>query len=212
MGDFDMGLFFAGLLLAEFHVRRRISSAGGGGRSWLRMGNGMWHFITIAVLVVGLHFMGYPEHGGEKTWGFRSTTESDVVPHYYWPVQKNEGKDVDTTLMQQFWISVGSILFLWAIMCSPPVQSGWWSDVLRLRFRSSSGSTTEGTTAELAAIPENDSETEAEPLLQKPFTTDFAQYMGQISYTFYLCHLGVKNSICLRYLGHAGGPWKKSRG
>ncbi|KAK4217578.1 hypothetical protein QBC37DRAFT_384229 [Rhypophila decipiens] len=211
MGDFDMGLFFAGLLFAEFHVRRRISSAGGGdGRSWLRMGNGMWHFITIAVLVVGLHFMGYPEHGGEKTWGFRSMTESDVVPYYYWPVERNEGKDVDTTLMQQFWISVGSILFLWAIMCSPPVRPGWWSDLLRLRFGTSSGSTTEGRTAELAAVPENDSETEEEPLLQKPFTTDFAQYMGKISYIFYLCHLGVQNSICLRYLSHAGGPWKKA--
>ncbi|KAG6356509.1 hypothetical protein INS49_015897 [Diaporthe citri] len=39
-----------------------------------------------------------------------------------------------------------------------------------------------------------------EPLLQRPFTTRFATYLGEISYSMYLCHGSINEIVGMRYL------------
>ncbi|KAK1657387.1 acyltransferase 3, partial [Colletotrichum godetiae] len=43
----------------------------------------------------------------------------------------------------------------------------------------------------------------AEPLLQRPFTTSFAQYLGQISYSLYLWHGAINHMVGVRWLSPA---------
>ncbi|KAK8125425.1 uncharacterized protein PG998_001184 [Apiospora kogelbergensis] len=51
-----------------------------------------------------------------------------------------------------------------------------------------------------------------EPLLQRPFTTDFAQYLGRISYALYLAHGTVIHTIGTRFLNPAWKAWLAAEG
>ncbi|KAM7183473.1 hypothetical protein V8F33_013554, partial [Rhypophila sp. PSN 637] len=54
---------------------------------------------------------------------------------------------------------------------------------------------------------------ERQPLLQRPFTTGFAQYLGRISYSLYLSAILPfrKNCICWRYLFRSNEAWGKAQ-
>ncbi|KAK5663808.1 hypothetical protein OQA88_11 [Cercophora sp. LCS_1] len=117
------------------------------------------HLWTIPTEFKGsLEVFLYPETHGAQSWGFEGLER--WVPGWY---KGNEDR------VQQFWISVGSILFIGGLMGSPGGRSG------------------------------------GEPVLQRVFTSGFAQYLGKISYSLYLWHGTVNHVIALRYLHPA---WK----
>ncbi|KAL1871156.1 hypothetical protein Daus18300_004901 [Diaporthe australafricana] len=49
-----------------------------------------------------------------------------------------------------------------------------------------------------------------EPLLQRLFTNRFASYLGDISYSMYLCHSSVNEIVGMRYLRPAWFAWMDS--
>jgi hypothetical protein len=51
----------------------------------------------------------------------------------------------------------------------------------------------------------------AQPLLQRPFTTAFAQYLGQISYSLYLAHNSVNHIVGTRWLNPAHDQWQAAQ-
>ncbi|KAM7214729.1 Acyltransferase family domain containing protein [Rhypophila decipiens] len=170
-GDFDQTLFCVGLVLAELSIILPTD---------LKMVNrGLKHGITVGLAILGCHLMSYPEARGPSSPGFR--TLSGMVPTFY---KGNEDR------IQQFWISVGSILFVLALMYSPVVSGQWWKRGVQ------------GTD-----IGEDD---QGEPLLQKLFTNGFSQYLGQISYSLYLWHGMVNHLIGLRYLHPMSQEWNAS--
>ncbi|KAK1712893.1 acyltransferase family-domain-containing protein [Colletotrichum acutatum] len=166
IGDWDQALFCAGLLLAELSIIMPNTAPTTETtedqlpsyrlRTVKRYGSQSIHIFrhagTVALFFLGLYLFSYPEYYGASTPGF--ITISQWVPDYY----KAMG---DRT--QLYWNSIGAIIFIFALMYSPP----------------------------------------AEPLLQRPFTTSFAQYLGQISYSLYLWHGAINHMVGVRWLSPA---------
>lgn len=198
-GDADMTLFCAGLVLAEAHILREKRAQGQGttARASWAISKGARHLLSTLVFVVALYLLSYPDIGGEDSIGYR--TLATMVPNYYFAVDVMGDEGMER--MQHYWMSIGAILFLWAVMYSPHVRplSNLWS------WRNSSTSVNYGTRKHA-----NDSsgyDQEEEPSLQKLFTNDFTQYLSKISYSLYLWHTPIQNCICWRYYLHAKRTW-----
>ncbi|KAM7203609.1 hypothetical protein V8F20_003904 [Naviculisporaceae sp. PSN 640] len=192
-GDADMTLFCAGLVLAEAHILRQR-----------RTGRGPWeitpkparHLVTVLVFLAALHLLSYPDIGGQDSPGF--ATLSRMVPEYYYVVLDFGGEDMER--MQHYWLSIGAILFVWAVMYSPPVRPLF--KIWPWRILSDNDS------SEGDRFASDEAEEEEEPFLQKLFTNDFCQYLGKISYSLYLWHTPIQNRICWKGYIDAEGAWK----
>ncbi|KAK3942824.1 acyltransferase [Diplogelasinospora grovesii] len=160
-GDSDQTLFCAGLLLAELSILLPPHNFVYSGNKWL-----VRHGVTVIMFLVAVHFMSYPENFGPKSPGFRSLSASSLLPKFY------TGNEERT---QQFWISVGSIIFILALMYSPPLR-------------------------QVQQVGGGEEKEQQQPLLQRLFTNGFAQYLGHISYSLYLWHGVINHIVGMRYL------------
>ena len=198
-GEMDNALFCAGLILAELSLlsppegEDRPASLGTTDddasslgedtqelkehreKTTTRIGQLLFaicrHTVTISLMAVSLHFLSYPENDGHATPGFR--TISSWAPAAY----------KDEFLIQWFWNSIGSVLFVVSLMYSPPL-----------------GRITSPRAGHL---------TQPRPtsLLQRIFNTSVAQYLGKISYSLYLAHGTVNHTVGVRYLNPAWADW-----
>ncbi|KAK8055937.1 hypothetical protein PG993_001164 [Apiospora rasikravindrae] len=210
LGELDMALFCLGMLLAELSLvfppgdkssepDNTVSTTGNRPRHSLRT---FRHVATLFIFFIALHLLSYPENGGYKSPGFR--TLSIYVPIFYRGLEDK---------MQWFWISVGSVLFILALMYSPPLSRyGSCGDedtanishisTLPVTAREPSGAISVSIdTGRPEKQPQN------QPLLQRPFTTAFAQYLGRISYALYLAHGTVNHTVGTCYLNPAWYAW-----
>ncbi|KAI1335738.1 hypothetical protein F5Y15DRAFT_239710 [Xylariaceae sp. FL0016] len=234
MGDCDQAMFCAGLLLAELSLIAPPShhtsdttelpdASTSPQRPGTRASRTIRHAWTIALCVLGLHLCSYPERGGATSPGFATATR--LVPAFY------QG-DEDRT--QHFWLSLGSALFVLALMYSPPARLPRLR--LRLRHRHRQRPRRPSSTAHhhemtYAALPTRISSAvdphhhhhhhpfepgsgpgprgggRPQPLLQQPFTTALARYLGAISYSLYLCHGAVNHIVGSRLLDPAFAAW-----
>ncbi|RYP15884.1 hypothetical protein DL767_010265 [Monosporascus sp. MG133] len=127
----------------------------------------------------------YPEIQGPAAPGFR--TISKLVPGFY---------EDNWQRIQQFWISAGSILFIVALIFSPPLNLPrivWWRR--NTNITTGIAATADPDSAALLPSPatvETPAGETQRPLLQRPFTTCFAQYLGRISYSLYLARGAVE--------------------
>ena len=198
-GEMDKALFCAGLILAELSVL--VPPEGENGpppinttdddallleedikelkehqpKAMIRVGRLLFtisrHMVTMSIMAVSLHFLSYPENDGHATPGFR--TMSFCAPAAY----------KDEFLIQWFWNSIGSVLFVASLMYSPPL-----------------GRITSPRAGHLAELRPT-------PLLQRIFTASIAQYLGKISYSLYLAHGTVNHTVGVRYLNRAWTDW-----
>ncbi|KAF4812007.1 hypothetical protein CGCTS75_v014168 [Colletotrichum tropicale] len=175
-GDWDQALFCAGLLLAEMSI----------------------------ILPNGSPQLETPE---DETLGYRKTIITNLgsrighwVPAYY----QASGERI-----QLFWISIGAIVFIFALMYSPTVSSSLHVPLprfcnFRLPWHQTSASINDGDKQEFSAATFSDREAaRPEPLLQRPFSTSFAQYLGRISYSLYLWHGAINHMVGVRWLSPA---------
>ncbi|KAK3687650.1 acyltransferase family-domain-containing protein [Podospora appendiculata] len=193
-GDFDQTLFCAGLLLAELSLilppaifGLKLSPSG------RRSAYILQHALTIALFITSLHFLSYPENHGPSSPGFR--TISSLVPAFY---------DGNEERIQQFWISVGAITLVVALMYSPAV-SRRRSDATDLDLELDEEQQPRPSAADLSS---RNAPPQSEPLLQRLFTNAFAQYLGQISYSLYLWHGSINHIVGMRYLHPAWAAWE----
>ncbi|KAK7970363.1 hypothetical protein PG996_001208 [Apiospora saccharicola] len=204
LGDLDMALFCAGLLLAELSIVLPPGGKSGQTENGVitttnsRPGRSLRvvrHVATLSLLFLALHLLSYPENSGYKSPGFRTLSVS--VPAFY--------KDHEEQT-QWFWISIGSVLFILALMYSPslPLRCNGNKtgsvDIPRL-------STLPVTVPEASGVVQGSSDPGKQPLLQRPFTTAFAQYLGRISYALYLAHGTVMHTVGTRFLNPAWAAW-----
>ncbi|RYO75428.1 hypothetical protein DL766_010018 [Monosporascus sp. MC13-8B] len=205
-GDFDQALFCAGLLLAEISCLVPLNKSASHTTSTTLSPYWHWrncfahavrHAWTIALFILALHLLSYPEIQGPATPGFR--TISKLVPGFY----KGNWERI-----QQFWISVGSVLFIVALILSPPLHL---PPMVRWRRNTSITTGIEASAdPDSAALPPSSTTLETQhPLLQRPFTTRFAQYLGRISYSLYLAHGAVDHTVCVRWLNPAMAAWRR---
>ncbi|KAI1074671.1 acyltransferase family-domain-containing protein [Whalleya microplaca] len=204
-GECDQALFCAGLLLAELsllfppksealiHLTSQNNSPkllGTSGMKTLR------HIWTAVLFVLSLHLLSYPEDQGPKSLGFR--TISRWVPAFY---------TLDEEFIQQFWISIGAVLLILALMYSPPLHGSTHSNT-----DPSAGGTAGNANATARTSPPESHKNESQaqqPLLQRPFTTALAQYLGRISYALYLAHGSVIHIVGVRWLNPAFAAWRE---
>ncbi|KAK8114327.1 hypothetical protein PG999_006396 [Apiospora kogelbergensis] len=214
LGDLDMALFCSGLFLAELSIiwppagkknsqdEHTTTTLSRRPRRSLRVGK---HLVTSSLLLIALHLLSYPENGGRKSPGFRRLSLS--VPAFY-----KGGEE----LIQWFWISIGSVLLILALIYSPPLSSPVGGDNPFDAYTPHQPTTLmEPLGAVSGSIDTGKSEKrqrQQEPLLQRPFTTDFAQYLGRISYALYLAHGTVIHTIGTRFLNPAWKAWLAAEG
>lgn len=204
LGDLDMALFCSGLLLAELSIvlppRREstqsenavTTNTSSRSRRLLKV---VRHVATLSLFVLALHLLSYPENGGSKSPGFRTLSVS--VPAFY---QRGEEQT------QWFWISVGSVLFILALMYSPSLslrRNGGKEGIADTPRMPTLPVTMPETSGLVPCVPSGSSDTGRQPLLQRPFTTAFSQYLGRISYALYLAHGTVIHTIGTRFLNPA---------
>ncbi|KAH6678790.1 acyltransferase family-domain-containing protein [Plectosphaerella plurivora] len=182
-GESTLFLFSTGMLLAELSIvlqpapsppvsldhPQRADRAGSVRRS---VGTAVQHACTILLALVALCFLSFPENDGHKTAGYMALT--NITPRGY-----GDG--------QVFWRCVGAVLFVTALIFSPPARL----------FRSLPWHQTPATHS-------------AEPLLQQFFTTRFAQYLGRISYSLYLCHIPTFHIVGCHIMNPAMLAWKQA--
>lgn len=213
-GDIDAALFCYGLFLAEITLIIPPPSQRGRGSSTPSSkqvasfednhahGNILYwtgHFITITFAITGLHLMGYPLKENVQVSGFR--TISNWTPKPFYP---GEGS---VPLGQTVWsIGVGAMLYITACTYSAPLRlpphiSRWIPmGISRQRGQQDRSDATTTTAAETTL-----SHT---PFLQIPHTTRFAQYLGWLSYSLYLCHGSVITGMGLKVYQQARPNWE----
>jgi peptidoglycan/LPS O-acetylase OafA/YrhL len=183
LGFCDQAVFLAGPMLAEasltwppFYTQGSpdghgtIEAGENTGRKRrknnYRMGHLLGHFTTILWFLLGCHLCSWPETMGAQTPGYRTLASR------YTPVPYHG----DETMTQLFWLSLGGVLVMLALMYSPPLRPSSLD----------------------------------EPLLQRLFTNRFAAYLGDISYSMYLCHSSVNEIVGMRYLRPAWFAWTEA--
>ncbi|KAJ0343661.1 hypothetical protein COL154_009060 [Colletotrichum chrysophilum] len=215
LGDWDKALFPAGLLLAEFSLaappnalhdvlpRCNTSTSR---RAFAYLTGTFRHVWTIALFVYGLHLMSYPETNGASSPGFYWLS-SHVLLCY-------RGSDAQ---VQLHWNAIGSILFIIALMYSPQTNIRRFLANIVCGFRTRSPWHKNNTvlhTSEKEKLEEESAPTttydQGEPLLQRLFTTDIAQYLGRISYSIYLWHGFINHAVGTRWLVPANAALMKS--
>lgn len=220
-GDIDAGLFCAGLILAEMTLifppdgQRSQAKANSGsdisledhhGNTYLSQSVGVryWtrHFITISSAILGLHLMGYPLQDNVHAGGFKTISEWTPRPFYPEPGSVPYGQAVWS-------IAIGAVLYITACTYSaplrlPPHLSKWiptgvpWSQSKREE--------SDGTAVLSASVP-----IDQPPFLQIPHTTRFAQYLGWVSYSLYLCHGSVIVSTGMFKYAEASVAWEEGQ-
>lgn len=214
-GDIDAALFCAGLLIAEITLifppdgrrghtnptstsnanfnpedRRQSTflSQTSGKLYWMR------HLITITVALLAMHLVCYPLKEHVHAGGYK--TISEWTPRPFYP---EEGS---VPYGQALWsVGIGAVLFITASTYSAPLylppNVSKWVPAGRLWLRSKRQDHS-GRMTLSAASPFRDT-----PFLQVPFTTRFAQYLGWVSYSLYLCHGPVISVLGLGYFNDA---------
>ncbi|KAH8673648.1 hypothetical protein BX600DRAFT_433265 [Xylariales sp. PMI_506] len=214
--DLDQALFCAGLLLAELSLLvppddPKINSWFAGMKKFggLRSPTMVRHAITITLFIISLHLFSYPEVAGPESPGFRTLTR--ITPERYKFMED---------FIQLFWIAIGSVLFVLSLMYSPPVTLPHLKLFPCLRLlRRSKRAADEETTITVTSCDGSSTflsgpravgqaqQPHREPLLQAPFTTPLAQYLGHVSYAMYLAHGSLNYTLGVRYLYPAVGRW-----
>ncbi|WYZ46064.1 hypothetical protein EsH8_IX_000289 [Colletotrichum jinshuiense] len=210
IGDWDQSLFCWGLLLAEISIilpaNNSMQETSGSilptfnFRPFPNITSKTLHIIrhtvTIFLFIVALHLFSYPEINGSGTPGY--VIIGHIVPDYY---------IVSADRNQLFWNSVGAVIFIIALMYSPPVSFTLSSLLrgqnIRLPWHQTNPDLDETQKEHLAAASLTESKTQQEPFLQRLFTGSFPQYLGHISYSLYLLHGAVNHMIGVRWLGPA---------
>ncbi|KAL8391769.1 hypothetical protein RB595_002106 [Gaeumannomyces hyphopodioides] len=211
--DFDMGLFTGGLFLAELSItippaRSRAAPTGRWGRLLAlvtrreenaRLMHLLKHAATIGCFFVSLWLTGYPQDNGQKSPWYR--TLSKITPTVF--AANEETK-------QFFWLGCGSLLLFASLMYSPPLRMATPSDGMSPDGNPYSSQAT----SLLGQSPVSDEDQgfnpAAQPLLQRPFTTRFVQYLGRHSYSLYLAHDSVNRVVCNSYLGPANAAFSRA--
>ncbi|KAI0128872.1 acyltransferase family-domain-containing protein [Xylariales sp. AK1849] len=216
-GDLDMTLFCAGLVLAEASliIPTGVSSSPAplGGVPGVVKGAKrrsctlLRHVVTLSLFIFACHLLSYPEQQGPEAPGFRWLSRH--VPSIY--------ADTEARI-EWFWNSMGSMLVVVSLMYSAPVSISLnpFSCCLSLLRgkRQQKGDevsttlTTEPHTSTTSSCQHH--EPRPQPLLQIPFTTAFAQYLGRISFSFYLSHGSVNHILGTRYLNPAWAAWREA--
>lgn len=130
--DFDMGLFCAGLVLAEAHVSM---SGVNKEHTGVRIAEGLRHAVAMAAFVVALYLMSYPMVQGPVMWGFQ--TMSQMVPEYYVAGQV-AGDNIERVVLAVDWVDfscLGVDVFRARFICF------WLAVMLKRGPRDSSGQT-----------------------------------------------------------------------
>ncbi|RYP51627.1 hypothetical protein DL769_010779 [Monosporascus sp. CRB-8-3] len=120
----------------------------------------------------------------------------------------------DLERIQQSWISIGSILFIVALMFSPTLNLlyiTWWRRNTNPTAVIAAAAEPDPTTfpPSSSTAVETPAKKAQRPLLQCPFTTRFAQYLRRISYSLYLTHGAVNHTVCVRWLNPAMAAWPR---
>ncbi|KAJ4395808.1 hypothetical protein N0V93_000022 [Gnomoniopsis smithogilvyi] len=209
-GDIDAALFCIGLILAEmtliFPPTGQRGNASATSTTYLARtdGLGYWirHFITIASAILGLHLMGYPLQDNVHAGGFQTISEWTPKPFYPEPGSVPYGQTVWS-------IGIGAVLYITACTYSaplrlPPHLSRWiptgipWSQGKR---GDSDG----------AALLHEETSIQQTPFLQIPHTTRFAQYLGWVSFSLYLCHGSVITAMGMGDYYEAKPAWDQGQ-
>lgn len=201
--DYDMALFAGGVFLVELSLLVPPAAVAAGSwasafrprglssRAFARLSHALRHAATLTLFAVCIWLFSYPETNGPSTPGFR--TLSALTPKGF-----QRGED----WVQFFWIATGALLFVPALMYSPPprlprpeaddddVELGSAGERL---LPASAGKDDDGAARPAAAAP-------GEPLLQRIFTTRLAQYLGEVSFALYLAHDSVSHVLGMRFL------------
>ncbi|KAJ0277207.1 hypothetical protein Brms1b_008193 [Colletotrichum noveboracense] len=215
LGDWDKALFPAGLLLAELSLAIPPSAlhdvlprcnTSTSRRAFAYLRGTCRHVWTIALFVCSLHLMSYPETNGASASGFYWLS-SHVLPCY-------RGSDAQ---VQLHWNAIGSIVFIIALMYSPQINIRRLLANLLGGFRTRSPWHKNDTVLHISEKEKLEEESaptttydQGEPLLQRLFTTDIAQYFGRISYSIYLWHGFINHAVGTRWLVPANAALMKS--
>lgn len=176
-GDPDMALFCAGMLAAELSLVLPPATICEFSNKLLsqisrRTIHRLHHAIAAFWFIIALYLLSYPDHAASATPGFRTLSLVSADP----------------LAAQIFWVSVGSILLILALMYSPPTT-------LPIQPTLSPASHDH----ETHGPDDNHYDPSTEPLFQRLFTSRLAQYLGFISYGMYLTHEHVNASLGVRY-------------
>ncbi|KAI1839924.1 hypothetical protein JX266_013872 [Neoarthrinium moseri] len=223
LGDVDQALFSVGLLLAELSLicptdnltsrEQEPSSHNNGHENTLSVAKSprlrrpfvvMRHLVTLTMFFVALHLFSYPEQHGTESPGYRMLLT--WLPECY---------QSDNDSQQLFWLAVGSVLFIVALMYSPATTRSFniftpaiccARRVLQAclsRLQPQRPKPSGGIMLLHSGL--------SEPLLQKPFTTAFAQYLGHVSYSLYLLHGTINHTVGTRFLMPALSQWSNAQ-
>ncbi|KAH8883367.1 hypothetical protein GQ53DRAFT_753029 [Thozetella sp. PMI_491] len=183
-GDFEMALFCAGLFLADMSLAFPPRNGSGANRKWLALR----HLLTLAGFIFGLYAVGFPQRSAAKTPGFQ--TMFTLVPAAY-----------QSTAMgvEFFWETIGAITLVASLIFSPPFPRMPWQR----------NATTPRPAGGLALYDDSEDDTRT-PLLQIPFNSRFAQYLGRISYSLYLMHWPLVWTVGLQWFDPATKAWDEA--
>jgi hypothetical protein len=149
------------------------------------------HIATILLCLTSMFLMSMPPNYPDKTTGYVFLTRHGV-PQWY----------IDHKKGGVWWRTVGGALFVLSLMLSPAVSFRFRPWAFCCRFRLPWHQTRQVDIEKIEAADETSvgGASPPEPLLQQPFTSTFAQYLGRISYGMYLCHGCINHTISMRYL------------
>lgn len=198
-GDADTALFCAGMFLAELDIavpatKFAVQTAQ---RTYRRLrwtsalaAHILHHVIVTSLFAIAVYLLCFPEMKPALAPGFR--TLSMWTPVWY--------IGGGASGIQMFWISVGSALLVATLVYAPPL-------------RMPSGDALAPGSAPLPVdeqqkMPDLTKKWDERPLLQWPFITRFAQYMGTISFSLYLVHECVDHFVGTHWSNPGCDMWR----